>query len=211
MIVDFDDLGADRIISDMCRSHDCRDKLDALHYANPNFKVTLFAIPAQMTYELAEWCYTNRQWVELAVHGLFHSSNYECHTISYEDFDKAIKPFENMIETYFVKGFRSPGWQTSDGVFQWLKDHNWWVSSQSYDLERVPDGLLNYMNVNGKFSVWRNKEQLTEDLDAYHGHVWDVGQFGGTPNGIYENYENIKNLISSINYFQFISEVIQNV
>ena len=108
MIVwDADDFGCSHIISDMCRSNDCRDKLDEFHYANGNFKATLFAIPAQMTYELLEWCAANKQWVELAVHGIGHTSNYECEKMTYGEFDRAIEPFLGMIEDYFVKGFKA--------------------------------------------------------------------------------------------------------
>src|SRR5258708_29250538 len=90
MIVDFDDFGATKVISDQCQSKDCRDKLDALHYANPAFKVTLFTIPAYMTFELAEWCDANKGWVELAVHGFYHRDNWECSKWSYEDMGKDI-------------------------------------------------------------------------------------------------------------------------
>ncbi len=87
----------------MCQSHDCRDQLDKFHYANPALKVTLFAIPGYMTPELAEWCRANSSWVELAVHGVFHSSNYECEKMTYKEFDTAIHNLQPMIDTYFVR------------------------------------------------------------------------------------------------------------
>lgn len=186
-IFDSDDFGVNRIISDMCQSHDCRDKLDEFHYTNPNFKVTLFAIPAQMTYELAEWCRANSSWVELAVHGVFHSSNYECEKMTYEEFDEQIQPLLGMIEDYFVKGFKAPGWQISDGIYDWLQQHGWWVADQHYNDNRRPVELPVY-------HIGDN---------SLHTHTWDcVG------NGVYELSEQIKNDIKDETDFKFVSEVV---
>jgi hypothetical protein len=49
VIFDSDDFGCNHVISDQCQSHDCRDALLMLKEANPAFKVTLFAIPGEMT------------------------------------------------------------------------------------------------------------------------------------------------------------------
>lgn len=187
MIVDFDDFGANHIISDQCQSHDCRDKLDEFHYANPNFKATLFAIPAEMTYELAEWCKANEGWIELAVHGIFHSSNYECEKMTYEEFDKAIEPLMGMIEDYFVKGFKAPGWQISDGIYKWLQDHGWWVADQAYNDNRRPKELPVY-------KIGDN---------SWHGHTWDC-----MGNGVYEQSDQIKDIIKNVEKFEFVSEVL---
>lgn len=205
MIVwDADDLGANHVISDMCQSHDCRDKLDEFHYVNPNFKATLFAIPAEMTYELAEWCKANSSWIELAVHGIFHNSNYECEKMTYEEFDNALQPLEMMLSNYFVKGFKAPGWQISDGIYQWLLDHDWWVADQSYNNVRrakIAKSLPAYVNNNGNFVAW-NGDQDTE-VSGFHFHTWDcVG------NGVYELSDQIKQDIKDETEFKFISEVL---
>lgn len=206
MVVDFDDFGANRVISDMCQSHDCRDKLDALHYANPNFKVTLFTIPAELTYELAEWCRANSSWVELAVHGIFHSSNYECEKMTYEEFDGHIKALQPMVDRYFVKGFKAPGWQISDDIYRWLIEHGWWVADQEYNAERRAPSLPAYVNNNGTFVAYPRKwdeQEMAYIIDAWHGHTWDcVG------NGIYETFEHVKELVEKADGFQFVSEVL---
>lgn len=184
---DSDDFGSNHIISEQCQSHDCRDKLDGLHYANPNFKATLFAIPGEMTYELAEWCRANAQWIELAVHGITHSSNYECLNMTYEDFDKQMSNLKPMIDTYFVKGFKAPGWQISDDVYRWLVDHEWWVADQNYNNDRRPSSLPVY--IVGDNSV--------------HTHTWDcVG------NGIYELYGQLVDQVKAETEFKFVSEVV---
>lgn len=208
MIVwDADDFGVNRILSDQCQSHDCRDKLDEFHYVNPAFKATLFAIPAQMTYELAEWCKSNNSWVELAVHGIFHSSNYECADMTYEEFDEKIAPLKFMLDEYFVNGFKAPGWQISDGIYQWLRDHAWWVADKSYNNERRPKELDAYVNYDGNdMKVWYNGTE-SEHIIAYHGHTWDVGW-----NGVYEDSENIKSQIdpARVTEFKFVSEIIKD-
>ena len=154
MIWDADDMGSNHIISPQCQSHDCRDKLDEFHYANPNFKATLFAIPGEMTYELCEWCYANKSWIELAVHGIFHSDNYECNELTKEEFESRMNDMSPMLDTYFVKGFKAPGWQISDGIYEWLVENGWWVADQSYNNNRRPLELPAYMNKNGKFQSW---------------------------------------------------------
>ena len=196
MTVDFDDFGANHIISNECQSHDCRDKLDALHYVNNNFKVTLFAIPGEMTPELLDWCKANNGWVELAVHGLFHRDNWECAQMSEEEFHAKISRF-GFIQDYFVKGFKAPGWQISDGIYSWLEKSGWWVADQSYNNERRPKGMRAYVNNNGVFT---SGETI---IDAWHGHTWDcVG------NGIYETYDHVAGLIKDVEEFKFVSEVV---
>lgn len=200
IVFDSDDFGANHIMSDQCQSHDCRDQLDKLHYHNPNFKATLFAIPAEITYELAEWCKSNKQWIELAVHGVTHSSNYECAEMSYEEFDSKIDPLLGMIEDYFAKGFKAPGWQISDGVYQWLQKNGWWIADQEYNTEkRRPKELPAYVNDNGRFYTPSSDDTFT----GIHTHTWDcVG------NGIYELEDQLKQQMNNENEFLFISELL---
>jgi hypothetical protein len=187
MIFDADDFGCNHEISDMCQSHDCRDVLNALHEANPAFKATLFAIPGEMTVELLEWSMHNASWIELAVHGFYHSSNYECEKMPYKEFNDwmidVVEPFGN----YFVNGFKAPGWQISDDVYRWLKDNGWWVADQAYNDDRRPKDLPVY-----KIGP-----------DSVHTHTWNcVG------NGIYQLYDELVDKISKETEFKFISEVI---
>ncbi len=211
MVCDLDDLGANHVISDMCQSHDCRDKLDQLHYANPNFKATLFAIPGEMTAELCEWCKANRGWIELAAHGFFHTSNYECADMRYEEIENKMDFFEPMLDEYFVKGFRAPGWQISDDWYQWLFDNDYWVADQSYNNKRRPATIPAYINNNGKFEAYKPQTLPGGELasgtshitDAWHGHTWDC-----MANGIYESYDELEALVRAASDFQFVSELL---
>ncbi len=187
IVFDSDDFGANHVISDMCQSHDCRDALDRLHLVNPYFKATLFAIPGEMTPELLEWCDANKSWIELAVHGFFHTSNYECEKVTYEEIAWQMERFKPMIETNFVKGFKAPGWQISHDCFRWLEDNGWWVADQEYNDVRRPAGLKVYKLGDG----------------SIHTHTWNcVG------NGIYELHDQLVGQIKDETEFKFVSEVL---
>lgn len=186
IIFDADDFGANHVISDQCQSHDCRDMLDKFHYTNPNFKATLFTIPGEMTAELARWCEANKSWIQLAVHGFYHSSNYECDKMTYEEFDKHMQFFKPMIDDFFVKGFKAPGWQISNDIYRWLKDNGWWIADQHYNDDRRPIEIPVY-------HVGEN---------SMHHHTWDcVG------NGVYEMQNEIVARIKDETDFKFIGEV----
>lgn len=197
MVFDWDDFGVNHVISDMCQSHDCRDKLDELHYLNPNFKATLFAIPAEITYELAEWCSANKGWIELAIHGFKHTSNYECVDWTKEECLKAIDDTEEMFPSLFVKGFKAPGWQISDACYEALLERGFWISDQGYNDHRRPLELKAYVNYDG---VFRAGEKT---IPAWHGHTWNC-----SGNGIEETIDKVKDLVKNAESFEFISEVV---
>lgn len=196
MIFEWDDLGANHIISDMCQSHDCRDQLDRLHVINPAFKCTLFAIPGEMTPELLEWCEANNSWIQLMVHGFYHSSNYECEQLTYDEFGAMMLKFSGMIDRYFVHGFRAPGWQLSTEAMQWLYKHDWIICDQGYNDMRRPIGAHAYVNYGGVFKA------DGVEVPAYHGHTWNVGW-----NGIYEDFEKVNDLVVGTTEFKFVSEL----
>lgn len=186
MIFDSDDFGCNHIISDQCQSHDCRDMLLLFKEANPNFKATLFTIPCETTIEIMEWSRQNNDWIELAVHGFFHTSNYECEKITYEEFDANMNALSVITKSYFVKGFKAPGWQISDDAYRWLKDNGYWVADQHYNDERRPEMPVYHVGDN-----------------SIHTHTWDcVG------NGVYELKDEILQKIKGVEEFKFVSEVV---
>lgn len=212
LVFDSDDMGANHVISDMCQSHDCRDMLMLFKEANPKFKATLFAIPGEMTFEVLGWSMANKDWIELAWHGFYHLSNYECEKLTYEEFDKAMSSFK-IYEDFFVKGFKAPGWQISDDIYRWLLDNDYWVADQSYNNGRRPLGLPAYVNDNGKFYAagGRTPQEIIDKgyhpeertIPAIHTHTWDcVG------NGVYELKDEIIERIKGVDEFKFVSEVV---
>jgi hypothetical protein len=205
IVFDSDDFGCNHVISDMCQSHDCRDMLMLFKEANPSFKATLFTIPGEMTPELLAWSLTNKSWIELAVHGFWHTSNYECEKLTYEQFDSEMNGFiaDSGFLRFFVKGFKAPGWQIGDGCYQWLLENGYWVADKSYNDSRRPKGLRAYVNREGNdFFVTQGSGNVEIDEEGSHHHTWDcVG------NGVYEQKDIILERIKGQN-FKFISEVL---
>jgi hypothetical protein len=200
IVFDSDDFGCNHVISDMCQSHDCRDMLMLFKEANPSFKATLFTIPRETTLELLSWALANNSWIELAWHGFSHISNYECEKMSYEHFNLEMYAMSQELPytgVRFAKGFKAPGWQISNDIYRWLKDHDYWVADQAYNDERRPKGLKAYVNNNGQFSA--NGVQY----NGQHFHTWDcVG------NGVYEMKDYIIEQLGKETEFKFVSEVI---
>lgn len=187
MTFDFDDFGITQIISDQCQTRDCRDALLVLKEINPHFKVTLFAVPAAMTIELLEWCNKNRDWVEIAVHGWNHHSNYE----SLQWAEGRLRSIVQLpvIQYYFAKGFKAPGWQISDACYSDLVNAGFWIADQEYNDDRRPRELPVY-------KVGR---------DSWHGHTWDC-----VDNGIYETFDRLKAAVHDCREFKFVSESLWN-
>jgi hypothetical protein len=201
MIFEWDDFGCDRVISDQCQSHDCRDQLMRLKELNPKFKATLFAIPAEMTPELLGWCSANADWIEVAQHGFLHNSNYEVEKMNYEDFNALMEIFSPVLGVVFKHIFRAPGWQISDDVMKWLQEKGWILCDQGYNDERRPKYINAYINYDGHFQA-SPKSGNPVDVEAYHGHTWNVGW-----NGIYEDYPKVEGLVKEAKEFKFVSEL----
>lgn len=188
MIVDLDDFGADITISDQCQTRDCRTELTILKTINPAFKVTLFAVPFRMSVELLEWALDNNEWVQLAVHGWAHGDNYEASEWSMQ---QCLEVLEHpIVQAYFVKGFKAPGWQISNACYEALVREGFWVADQSYNDKRRLDKLKSYV--------------IREDTPSWHGHTWNC-----MGNGIEESLELLKDLVSNTPKFKFISEVVK--
>lgn len=201
IVFDADDFGCNHEISDMCQSHDCRDILLKLKEVNPNFKATLFAIPAEMTIELLQWVAINASWIELGVHGFKHDSNYECEKWDYKQMDNAMSLVANLGA--FTKLFKAPGWQISDDCLRWLSDKGWSVADKNYNNDRRPPYLRAYVNYDGNEMRVHHEGMVTDVIDATHHHTWNcVG------NGVYEQFDYLKELIGSRQDWGFVSEAI---
>ena len=106
-------------------------------------------------------------WIELAVHGFEHNDNYEFAKLDKEQAKELIlKGYDNE----FIKGFKSPGWQTSQGTMEALKELGFWFATQ------YSDGRLEG-DLNGKY-----QPKVIEGLKHYacreyphsiHGHTWN--------------------------------------
>lgn len=109
------------------------DLLWKLKALNPNFKCTVFAIPARTTL-------TPPDWIELAVHGWEHPTPRECENWTYEQCIELL----DKIPSHWAKVFKAPGWQISDGCYKALLERGYIVADQPYNRDRRPVGLKVY-------------------------------------------------------------------
>lgn len=169
---------------DFCEENSQEEILEAIHAANPSFKITLFVIPFLCSPQfIRKW--QRKSWVELVPHGLLHPDPRECENWSYEKSKEYLKTIEPIG---LVKGFKAPGWQISDGMYRALLEEGYWVADQAYNNERRPKELKAYI------------------LDAPEKLHYHIGHMGGhNANEIAPYAEYLKVLPGR---FQFVSEAI---
>lgn len=166
---------------DYAENNNRLDLLTQLKEANSGFRCTVFAVPGQGSDEFWE---STPDWIELAVHGWMHPHPREAENWTYEEMDG----YMSRVHPAFVHGFKAPGWQISDGSYQWLLDHDWWVADQEYNDERRPKDLAVY-KLHG---------------ESWHGHIQDV-----CGNGLEETFAQVLDLVVSAQDFLFSSEALQ--
>lgn len=167
---------------DHCETNDAMVFMHQLKAVNPQFKATLFAIPALGND--AFWD-NHPDWIELAMHGWAHPNPYEAAGWSYDQACDVLL----SAPAAFMNGWKSPGWQISDGTYQALLDLGWWVADQHLEDGRRPAGLPVY---------------LYEDDDCWHGHVQNV-----CGNGILETWDALCAKVAATTDFQFASEAVK--
>lgn len=121
VILDFDDFREDE---------NSLDYLYRLRAKFPNFKVTLFTIPAKCSPEFLK-AVKEIPWIQMAVHGHEHSpvecetwKQHEARTFLQHDFEAGgIKPF--------VRGFKAPQWRMSQGTIAACQELGFWVANNA--------------------------------------------------------------------------------
>jgi hypothetical protein len=176
VIVDFDDFypGNDRL-----------DLLYRLKEANPLFKATLFAVPGLGSNPFWQEV---PDWLELALHGHLHPHPTECIDWSYERTITAMWDSPRQ----FVNGWKSPGWQISDGTYEAMRDHDWWIADKDYNNPRRPIGLRHHLD-----------GESVDGLEHWHGHIQNV-----CGNGLEETFPELLEKVKAATEFRFISEVV---
>ncbi len=127
---------------DFSQINDGKGVLEFIHEKNPAFKVTLFSIVGDCSHafmkEVAE-----KDWVRMVPHGWFHETSRECEHWSYEKSFLYLLTIAQFCPR-MLRGFKAPGWQISDGMYQALDEGGWWVADQHYNDIRRPKGLKVY-------------------------------------------------------------------
>ena len=171
-------------VDDLHEGHDRMDLLLRLKDANPAFKVTAFAPPALGSLDYWE---SLPDWIEIAVHG-WHHGGHGCpdpREAQHWTYEQAMDVLL-AVPDRFVKGFKAPGWQISDGTYRALVEIDYWVADQHYNDHRRPAGL---------------RVHCEGDGDHAHHHVQDV-----CGNGLAESFPALLERVRRAELFQFVSE-----
>jgi hypothetical protein len=177
MVVDFDDFGP--------QNHRL-DLLHRLHDIRPDFRCTLFAIPA---YGTSTFWGLVPEWCELAVHGWAHPHPREA---AHWTYDEAMDTLLSA-PVGFVDGFKAPGWQISDGTYTAIMDLGWWVADHWDNDDRRPEGI--------RAHVISRAAGAGGDPDHWHGHIPDV-----CGNGIRETFPTLLQRVADAESFELVSE-----
>ncbi len=177
------------MIFDVDDFHDTNHRLDLLtrlRALNPFFRMTAFAVPALCS---AEFVASLPEWIELVPHGWDHGGPscpdaYEASQWSYEEAMDVLL----AIPEWFEQGWKSPGWQISEGTYQALDELCWWVADQHYNDERRPKTL---------------RAHCLGDGDHQHHHVQNV-----CSNGLAESWKQILPVVGAAESFELVSEVV---
>jgi len=166
---------------DLYEGHDRMDLLLRLKGANPAFRMTAFCVPRRGSDAYWE---SLPDWIELAAHGEWHPDPHEAHAWSYE---KAMSVLTS-VHPRMAGGWKSPGWQISDGTYEALLDLGWWVADQHYNDHRRPIDLPAHCEGDG---------------DHWHTHVQNV-----CGNGLEETFPTLMGAVRTADSFQTVSEVV---
>lgn len=127
-------------LDDFCEKNTDWERISRLKEIIPPLKLNLFTIPGLCT---DSWLYRMREisWIRLYPHGYLHSTSRECENWSYQVAENYLIYLE---KAGWIKGWKSPGWQSSLALLECLRDRGWWIASQKYDEKRNPFGLQAY-------------------------------------------------------------------
>jgi len=152
--------------------------------ALPDFKITVFTVIGRCSYVWLREIKEDYSWIDMVPHGLLHETSRECERWDYAESIHYLK----FLEPYdLTKGFKAPGWQISNDMYQALKFRKYWVADQAYNDARRPADLPAY---------------ILDAPNKLHFHIQDV-----CGNGLGESLPIILGLNNNQG-FEFIKNVI---
>lgn len=141
---------------DFCEGNDKLHILKQIKNEIPNFKISLFMIPGRSSVEWIEEM-KKLDWIDMIPHGWLHPDSREC---EHWDYSRSKMYLQEIAHLGLTKGFKAPGWQISDGMYQALLEEGYWVADQNYNNERRPKGLRAY---------------ILDMNNQIHGHIGHLG------------------------------------
>lgn len=166
-----------------------RSGLEMLFYWKakyPNFKITLFTIPGKTSKGFRDLISKHSDWIEIAVHGWDHDSNYECWEWDYEKTKALMHRTYSMTgehgSTFYQKIFKAPGWmitgnEKGDGSGYPLQSHNKLASDPQAVYRALKD--MNFIVFDRHYNVplrYSTDNIVCVDCnpDIVHMHTWDM-------------------------------------
>ena len=147
----------------------CIQWLDELHTVNPNFRCTVFSVPAAMEEKHWKPLIRRRRWLRVGWHGFIHG-HLEC-TLDI-DYGRLFDLFaDKRFAPIFKGGWLSPGKRCIEAV----RDRNWvYVASSRRALlgvkglravfKRMPNAEVLYFH---SHDGWHRKYKLAWDMPDY--------------------------------------------
>lgn len=192
-----------------------RNGLNILFYWKakyPNFKITLFTIPDRTSKEFFDLVNKHSDWIEFAMHGWNHESNYECWSWNDYMIEAYIKRVENKFGyPGFKKIFKAPGWQITD-------KYSGYIANETLPVAKDPQIVYKSLIKNNYIILDRhyNKPARPEgskivcvdcNSNIVHMHTWNMetGDINGR-NGFQQVEEEHGVPWDSETTFKFISE-----
>lgn len=164
-----------------------RNGLNLLFYWKakyPKFKITLFTIPNRTSWGMLELLSPHQDWIELAMHGWDHESNFECYGWDYEKTMRLIDRVERMSKPFdpsfihFQKIFKAPGWTITPGYNGYPADEKAPITK---DKQAVYKALADrgYTIVDRHYNKPARPENaniicIDDNPDIVHFHTWDM-------------------------------------
>ena len=185
----------------------------------PKFKITLFTIPERTSKEMLRLLEPfikfqseeSEPWIELAVHGWNHESNFECFSWDYDRTMRLMERVENLW--IYKKIFKAPGWtitpdycgypadenalisKDKQAVYKALTDRGYYIVDRHYNKPARPDN---------------SKILCIDDQSKFvHMHTWDMETGDKAGRNGYKQVEEEKGVPwDHDTVFKFISEAI---
>jgi calcineurin-like phosphoesterase family protein len=177
-------------LDDLCDMWNPYDMLLTLKENDPSFKVTLFTIPKKCSPKLLKRYNANKSWVELAMHGWWHTTGETLSWTEDECREKMRRAEEMGIDG---RGFKAPKWIISDTVRKVAREEGWYISDHKSNRFRP--------RVEGE-RVYITDLRLRDSKEVrLHGHTHNV-----TGNGIEESFNKFLLPRGKFEY-RFISEM----
>lgn len=157
----------------------------------PKFKITLYTIPNRTSQQMLNLLepYLG-YWIELAVHGWDHESNFECYGWDYEKTKMFMDRVDKMRTSYlmkpaYTKNFKAPGWTITPG-------YNGYPSAENDPITKDPTAVYRALTDMGFMICDRHYNApvrpqnarivcIDDNPDIIHFHTWNVPS--SDPNG----------------------------